>query len=186
MGWTSYHASYYKNGTVDRKKECDDVFSKGDCKILKSAMVGSTYYAAIKKGEEVFAAVFLTSTDSKDYYNFSYKDMDETMGPYQTECPIGILKLLTPTDNKFALEWREKCYKTIELKKKGLSKLAVGTKIEITLPFDTRFYKEGEKVILTKKQDTWTKRKYWCSNIARFINSLMKDLELAKCYTIIE
>ena len=58
MGWTSYHANYYKNGTIDRKRECDNYFDKGNCKILKSAMVGSTYYAAIKKGEEVFAAVF--------------------------------------------------------------------------------------------------------------------------------
>ena len=58
MGWTSYHASYYKNGTVDRKKECDDVFSKGDCKILKSAMVGSTYYAAIKKVKKFLQQFF--------------------------------------------------------------------------------------------------------------------------------
>lgn len=23
MGWTSYHASFYKNGKIDRKAECD-------------------------------------------------------------------------------------------------------------------------------------------------------------------
>lgn len=186
MGWTSYHANYYKNGTVDRKRECDNYFDKGNCKILKSTMVGSTYYAAVKNGEEVFAAVFLTSTDSKDYFNFSIKTMDETMGPCQTDCPISILKLLTSTDNDFALEWREKCYKANELKKNGLNKLAIGTKIEIILPFDTVLYKKGEKVILTKEENYWTNRKYWRSDRAKFTNSLMKELELAKCYTVIE
>lgn len=29
MGWTSYHATYYKNGKVDRKAECDAYFMEG-------------------------------------------------------------------------------------------------------------------------------------------------------------
>lgn len=37
MGWTEYHASFYKNGKVDRKAECDNLWSK-DCKVLKSTM----------------------------------------------------------------------------------------------------------------------------------------------------
>ena len=52
MGWTSYNAQYYKNGTVDRKKECDEYWegglNRGHFKVLKSTMVGSTYYAAVK------------------------------------------------------------------------------------------------------------------------------------------
>ena len=28
MGWTSYHAEFYKNGTVDRKKEIDDLLTQ--------------------------------------------------------------------------------------------------------------------------------------------------------------
>ena len=137
MGWTSYNASFYKNGSIDRKAECDSYWSGNNDQytVLKSAMVGSTYYAAIRvnkkpvRDEEghivkdasgnwimqevqdpaVFAAVFLTSTNMKDYYNFSYKDMDEAVLPGCYDCPAGILKLLTPTDNELALEWRAMC-----------------------------------------------------------------------------
>ena len=54
MGWISYHVNTYtKNGkqVFDRKKECDAELTRGmekDSKILKSAMVGSTYYAAVQ------------------------------------------------------------------------------------------------------------------------------------------
>ena len=52
MGWTGIHATYYKNGTVDRKRECDYYWegglNSGHFKVVKSRMVGSTYYAAVK------------------------------------------------------------------------------------------------------------------------------------------
>ena len=30
MGWTSYHAGFYKNGVVDRKKEIDKMFTQDE------------------------------------------------------------------------------------------------------------------------------------------------------------
>lgn len=147
MGWTSYHATCYKNGKVDRKQECDNYFegglNRGYYKVLKSIMKGSTYYAAVQmmmrrekkeNGEFVdipvengivFAAVFLTQVDNKSYYNFSYKDMDETCGPCYYECPESILALLSDTDSAYAKKWREQCHKMNALKK-----LPVGTIIE--------------------------------------------------------
>ena len=156
MGWTSYAATHYKNGKIDRKAECDNIFNDnmvtwddshkviGKYEVLKSSMVGSTYYAAVKKTKFatetepeksiIFAAVCLTSTNMKDYYNFSYKDMDETCGPYQCDCPKGILDLLTPTDSEFANNWRERCYANLEKKKdkNSLSKLPIGSVIKYT------------------------------------------------------
>ena len=142
MGWTSYHATHYKNGKVDKKAECDaywmDGLNAGHFEVIKSSMVGNVYYGAVKallkrngkdnegkdvyvqipeSEQKVFAVVFLTSVDSKDYYNFSYKDMDETMCPYCFDCPIGILNLLSKTDNEYALEWREKCHEKHNEKK---------------------------------------------------------------------
>ena len=140
MGWTSYHAKHYTEAyydskhsyqAVDVKKELDEeVFKEEDSldgsihyKTLKSAMFGSTYYAAIEKTikatneRQVFAVVCLTSFNTKDYHNFSFKDMDETMEPYKYDCPISILKLLTPTDNPSANRWREKCRIQHERKK---------------------------------------------------------------------
>ena len=134
MGWTGYHATHYKNGKIDRKAECDsywlDGLNAGHFEVVKSAMVGNTYYGVIKPllkhngvdengkdkyesipeyKQEVFAVVFLTSTDSKDYFNFSYKDMSEDMLPYYFDCPIGILNLLSETNSENALEWRRRC-----------------------------------------------------------------------------
>ena len=52
MGWTSYRAQYYKNGTIDRKAECDaywqEGLNKGHYKVVCSSMVGSVYYGAIQ------------------------------------------------------------------------------------------------------------------------------------------
>lgn len=200
MGWTSYHATHYKNGKIDRKAECDAYFleglNRGFYEVLKSSMVGSTYYAAVKPlkkygGEDglfvdipeeeqwVFAAIFLTSTDTKDYYNFSYKDMTENYGPYRRECPKGILDLLTPTENEYAKEWRKACYENLKKKRdpNRLSNLPIGTAIKVTMPFDTRFYKEGDVVTLTKEHGWSTKRPAWFSPRARFTAGLMRQLD---------
>lgn len=155
MGWTSYHATHYKNGKVDRKAECDACFMEGSnagwYHVVKSTLVGSVYYAAVQHlkrytdqedengnrlienvpedKRETWAAVFLTRTDSRDYYNFCYKDMDETCGPCQAECPESILKLLSPTDSQWANEWRERCRENAKKKKSpdALKNLPLGT-----------------------------------------------------------
>ena len=208
MGWTSYHAEHYKNGKIDRKAECDAYFleglNRGYFDVLKSSMVGSTYYAAVKplkkyggkdengndihldipsEEQRVFAVVFLTSTSRKDYFNFSYKDMSEDMGPYQFDCPKGILDLLSPTTNENAIEWRKVCYQNHEEKKKSksdensLNKLPVGSVIKVTMPCRTTLYQEGDVVTLTKGYVYGMKRPAWVSPRARFTASLMKLLD---------
>lgn len=206
MGWTSYNATHYKKGKIDRKAECDAYFmeglNKGHFNVLKSAMVGSTYYAAVQgivknvgkneNGETIyeplpenerttFGVVFLTSTDARDYYNFSYKDMDETCGPGCCDCPKGILDLLSPTDNEYANEWRQACYENIAKKKNpnSLSKLPVGTEIQVTMPFDTKYFSKGDVVKLIKKKNWHNTRTMWYNPRynCKFTASLMKALE---------
>lgn len=156
MGWTSYNVEpVYKKGKpfIDRKAECDNLFNSdaiswetnaivGKYEVLKSAMVGKTYYAAVKKtifatetepeSVKVFAAVVLTAVDNKDYYNFAYKDMDETMGPGECNCTKGILDLLTPTDDEYANDWRKRCYENLKKKHdpNALGNLPVGSVIK--------------------------------------------------------
>lgn len=48
----------------------------------------------------------------KDQYQI--KDLPESMGPTATYCPERILDLLSPTDNLYALEWREQCREELE------------------------------------------------------------------------
>lgn len=207
MGWTSYHAEHYKKGKIDRKAECDAYFmeglNRGYFKVLKSSMVGSTYYAAVQhvvryvgKGEDgkgvyepipenertTYGVVLLTTTNAKDYFNFSYKLVDESMGPCHCDCPKGILDLLSPTDNEYANQWRQACYENIAKKKNksGLSKLPVGTVIKVVMPFDTNYFKQGNEVYLEKQRKWSSNRTEWITKtrpVVRFVPSLMNYLE---------
>lgn len=199
MGWIEYHAGHYKNGKVDRKAELDAMYNWEDenrkCEVLKSSMVGSTYYAAVKSlnktngYERVCAAICLTSTNSKDYYNFAYKDMDETCGPYKYDCPKGILDLLSPTENEYALEWRKQCYENLKAKKNpnGLNKLPVGTVIKVVMPFYTKYFSKDQEVKLQKQHKFGSNRTHWITLTGfpcRFTAGLMKQLQ--ENYEIIE
>jgi hypothetical protein len=193
MGWTSYHASYYKNCKIDRKAECDAYFmeglNSGAFKIEKSAMIGSTYYAAVRaltksvkdeNGEytrvaipeneqEVFGVVILTKTDNKDWFNFCYKEMTEDMGPYESKCPVSIIKLLSKTDNENAKAWRQRCIENATKK----ADHPIGTIIEFedwtgktirivkcapAYQFKTAWWKYVDKnMYFTKKNIPWNK-----------------------------
>ena len=150
MGWDFTHIS----GEIDRKAEVDKYFTwhnhteesgEINSRVLKSRMVGSTYYGAIEytssKENLVYAAVVLTALDSREYCNFGMKVMEETMGPRQCHCPKAILDLLTETTSEWALEWRKTCRANLE--KPSLAKLPIGTRIKFT--FCGREY-EAEKM----------------------------------------
>jgi len=82
---------------------------------------------------EVFAVVCLIHYYPKSYHNFGYKDMEESVGPYNYKCPERILKLLTPTTNEFALKWRKKCWERIE-RIKSMPKFSNGDILEFEEP----------------------------------------------------
>jgi len=156
MGWTSTDAKYYKkNGKVDVKAECDDMFID-ECKVLKSSMVGNTYFAAVYYEGKVIAMITETSTKVDDQgFNFHYKGFSEACGSYNYNCPKGILDLLTPTESKWANEWRQKCYERLAKKRNpdSLSKLKVGAVIEFTCPFDCNAGDKGDVIRLTKHEN---------------------------------
>lgn len=181
MGWTSYSVEVKHKGTkryINRKEECDKLFNQdmigkvGKYEVLRSTVVGSTYYAAVKKTKfatetepetsSVFGAVVLTRTNINEPYNFSYKDMDETCGPCYHDCPNAILDLLSPTDNEYANEWRQKCREKTRFKSlpTNLNKLPVGTKIKFLAPFDMKLYKKGDEIIVWKAKRS-VKGTYW-------------------------
>lgn len=100
-------------------------------KVLKSALDGMrVYYAAIEhvhheKNERiVFAAVCLVRYNPRDRegYIFGYKDMDETVGPNESDCPEGILDLLTPTEYPYAQAWRARCHENLAARRALASK----------------------------------------------------------------
>lgn len=182
MGWTSYLI----HGKLNRKKECDKLYSKEKhMELLKSAMVGSTYFAAIRltkefdelqgcfmdipKGEEkVKAFIILTTTETNHSGTwFCYKEMSEDCGPYNYQCPVSILNLLTPTENEWACNWREKC-RVYQQQLKKLKKASFGTKIEISI--------NDDMIIFTKIKNG--KRTQWLNSEWKYIpESRIPDYE---------
>jgi hypothetical protein len=110
MGWLIQNDSLPRDEIIPHLKKHvlsgEDSHRKLEC--LDAALVGSTVYAAcrttFKAADEekgiaagysyVFAAVILTSNAG----GFGYKSMDESMGPNEVDCPVRIMKLLTPID----------------------------------------------------------------------------------------
>lgn len=205
MGWTSYNATHYnKHGQIDRKAECDaywlEGLNAGYFEVVKSSMVGTTYYGAIKplkrkapdgtvedipQNEQiVFCAVFLTMTNVKNYYNFYYKNMDESMFPGVCECPISVLNVLTKTDNANAIEWRNKCRESLAVKRMYrksrvlLADLPVGSVIKFSSPksYGNGIINQGDTVTLHKRYHST--KPFWCDGQyrwpARFIPSDFK------------
>ena len=166
MGWTSYNAKFYKKGQIDRKAECDNLMNADEnWEVLKSSMVGSTYYAAVKMTDkatgksDVCAMVVLTGVRNNQYFNFYYKDIHENCGPCEDKCPKGILDLLTETDSEYANEWRKRCRENLAKKKarQNLSKLPIDTVIEID------WY--GEKLRLRKMEPNFQFKTTWWYDI---------------------
>lgn len=144
MGWTGTkrHGQPIKEFL---RGEVDCVNDFGSWKVLDIAIVKfRTAYMAvelIKKNKDtgvldpetrrVVAFVFLLQYTPRalDGYDIYYKPMDETVGPYEVNCPERILKLLTPTvpSENYAQEWREKCWANV--KKRAAFKLVKGATI---------------------------------------------------------
>jgi hypothetical protein len=139
MGW-SYNpwAEIPHNDKEAKIKEVEKQFGAHLC-VLKSTMLGSTYYAAVyneDEPDEVFAVEVLTHNSAK--MGFGTKIMDEFAGPYPRKCPASILKLLTPLNKmsniseqglQWAQDWRNECAEYNKTKNKKTN-LPIGTIIE--------------------------------------------------------
>lgn len=153
MGWDFHHEVAPYNRREILKKE----LNTEKYEVLKDALVGSVWYAAIRNKEtgNVYAAVVLTKIHKNDYCNFGIKWMDDSVGPYYYDCPKNILDLLSPTDSEWANEWRKKCLENKAKKKEKdiLKTSPIGTKFKVELTNgDTR---EVIKMAPNRQFKTW-------------------------------
>lgn len=150
MGWTytSRHGLPIKEFLRDQI-ECDS--TTGKWKVLDMTIVHrTTMYAAVEitrpsQPPYVAAFVFLLRYTPKSEYDIGYKDMDESMGPCERECPERILKLLSPLPvggGGHAEKWRGDC-RTNLLKRKILS--TKGTRIKLQQPVTFSDGVEGQE-----------------------------------------
>lgn len=173
MGWTGTHVNGLLRTSKAKKEAMDGIFSENPKwgTVVKSSIRGSEYYAAIRltKTGKVFGLVCLVRVDNNDYFNITYKDMDESCGPFYYNCPKSIIALLSPTDNKNALKWREKC---LEKKRKiqdgDCIKFAHPVEFQSGEIHDTfRIVKRGRRFVFTVDGNhgfysisNWRKRKF--------------------------
>jgi hypothetical protein len=159
MGWLFYHRP---KGESDR----DHFATKlGDPKeILACTTIRNVFYAAVrdKRDDEVFALVILIRRQRGEF-NFGYKDMDEAMGPGVAECPVGILDLLTPTDNKIANQWRRQCREhaaAVADARRRARAVVDGTVIVIDHPLTFEGHGEADTFRCVKRDG----RRWWVAN----------------------
>jgi hypothetical protein len=148
MGWL-YQYDPVENPVayLTEKYNCDN--ERRTLQVLAAARVGSTVYMAIKSTDKasaasyVFAAVILISNTQK--HGFGYKDMDESMGPCQCDCPDRIMRLLTPISDLpnpgYAADWRarvEARKNTTRQQKQKRQSLRVGSTVTLPTPASFR------------------------------------------------
>lgn len=110
MGWTFQHRD---KGTTNlewfrNEFRLDGQEGRGELLDLASTRgYQNPCYGALRTPSgEVIGIVILTQWVPNDYYNFGYKEMDETMGPYEVDCPKRIFDQLTGEPEGYAAEWR--------------------------------------------------------------------------------
>lgn len=117
MGSTGFFDGYFfKTLTSPQKREWfRSKYEGGKFKCIKDTIVGNVYYAVYTNGKINFALVYPFHVRGDEVI---VKEMDEYMCPYYYNMPVSYLKLLSPTDNEYALKWRKKVKETTEAKSK--------------------------------------------------------------------
>jgi len=158
MGWTYRHKPEHVSVKEEILKELECVNEHGTWKVLAISVRSNVAYAATAYtptgGEtKVFGSVVLIGRHARDYYNFGTKVMDEGMGPCYCDCPAKILNMLSPTDCKYALDWRKAC-REAAAKKAARPKLAVGDRVKMARPlsFGGGCGTESEFVVVDPKK----------------------------------
>jgi hypothetical protein len=101
-------------------------------------------------GGEIFAIVCKIHwcPGSKSGEQFGYKDMEESMGPCEDDCPRSILDLLTPTENDHAQDWRRRCRARLERRSR---KIEDGDRIRLETPLKFVDGHTGSEFIVEKR-----------------------------------
>lgn len=177
MGWIIYDNPMPYGFSADAYLREYMQFDKDghSCVIRASTFVGKTWYAAaeinrpasehIQANKFTVALVILTcgrGTKNRPG-RFGYKDMDETMGPCEADCPLYILDMLTPVDRlpdpSYAAQWRQTCRDNAvkrSARRKFVKNLKPGTRIKLAEP--VTFYKGAVTIQEFNVVDT---SRYW-------------------------
>lgn len=77
--------------------------------IYKYKSKNALYLAILNKVTNKIGARIIIYEKNLNTGEVFFKEMTENEGPYYYDAPKKLIKLLSPTDNEYAREWREKC-----------------------------------------------------------------------------
>ena len=135
----------------------------GNCDIVKHSIVGNNLWCLMqRKGDGLkFVVLFkIGSFRSAGMIEWGYKDIDESCGPCETNCPQYLIDAADPPAGKYAEEWREAVAKAREAKRGKASKAF----LEGLKRGDT-FYYNGEPIMFLY----WYERQFRNGKSARRI-----------------
>ena len=120
MGWL------FSDRWLSRKDLGDHLINGNGLKTIRHRWVGCNLHCVHEHTNEQgktfrWACIYLTK--GRKGFAHGYKDVDETMGPYQHDFPVSWLDLLSPIDSEYAVSWRENVRKRAE----QMSRFKVGT-----------------------------------------------------------
>lgn len=119
MGWLFGH--YERSTLVKHLTDGNGV------KTIKHCLVGNNLWCVHEHDGQRWACLYLLRGSPRikdDPYNWGYKDVCESMGPNEISFPYTWLDLLTPTDSKYANEWRAR----VKARGEKLQKAKLGSK----------------------------------------------------------
>lgn len=119
MGWLFGH--------YERRTLIEHLVNGNGVKTLKHFLSGNNLWCVHEHDGQRWACLYLLRGSPKvrnDPYNWGYKDVDESMGPNAISFPYTWLDLLTPTDSKYANEWRAR----VKARGEKLQKAKLGSK----------------------------------------------------------
>ncbi|RYG90030.1 hypothetical protein EU803_15560 [Loktanella sp. IMCC34160] len=168
MGWLIYnHTPRDIKAEIERLCTYEDEVRAA--RPLRASRVGTVWYVAVEvqlkrpdgetygheadaMGRYVFAAVFLTRRENGGW---GYKSMDEGQGPVESQAPLAILNLLSPTTTDYALAWRQRCR---EHAAKASRKLTHGDVIELAQPLEFTDGRQRSRFTVHKGRNPGEKR----------------------------
>lgn len=119
MGWLFGH--------YERRTLIEHLVNGNGVKTLKHFLSGNNLWCVHEHDGQRWACLYLLRGSPRiknDPYNWGYKDVCESMGPNEISFPYTWLDLLTPTDSKYANEWRAR----VKARGEKLQKATVGSK----------------------------------------------------------
>jgi len=103
MGWLFAYSTGYKKKNLVEDLRKPSRFGE-NTQLLQSCVKGNNHWYLAKTGDQIWIGLDLMQGGGR-CQGWGYKDMDETCGPCQMDCPITYLdKASEPTG--YAIEWR--------------------------------------------------------------------------------